>query len=157
MRFIYPHSRHCFTSTHITRADSRCAPSPWETALLNNNVSHCLGARLESALILLSQALCEVSQKYKVKTSPYLTTTKHSKEWTAYKTLDVKCSCLHFALYPFMIFVRILYCIEYSNHIKTRITILHPWASYHVRKIAGCACAVNAGNVSPTTDACRGR
>ena len=27
----------------------------------------------------------------------------------------------------------------------------HPWASCQMRKIAGCACAVNAGNVFPTT------
>ena len=26
------------------------------------------------------------------------------------------------------------------------------WASYHIRKIAGCACAGNAGNVFPATD-----
>ena len=32
------------------RADSRFAPSQWETALLCNDVSHWLGARLESAL-----------------------------------------------------------------------------------------------------------
>ena len=33
------------------RADSRFAPSQWETALLCNNVSHWLGASLESAWI----------------------------------------------------------------------------------------------------------
>ena len=33
------------------RADSRFAPSQWETALLRNDVSHWLGASLESALI----------------------------------------------------------------------------------------------------------
>ena len=27
-----------------------------------------------------------------------------------------------------------------------------PWASYQIRKIAGCACAGNAGNVFPATD-----
>ena len=26
------------------------------------------------------------------------------------------------------------------------------WASYQMRKIAGCACAGNAGNVFPATD-----
>ena len=36
----------------IFRADSRFAPSQWETALLCNDVSHWLGAKLESALIL---------------------------------------------------------------------------------------------------------
>ena len=34
------------------RADSRFALSQWETALLCNDVSHCLGASLESALQL---------------------------------------------------------------------------------------------------------
>ena len=37
---------------HLTnhRADSRFAPSQWETALLCNDVSYCLGANLEWAL-----------------------------------------------------------------------------------------------------------
>ena len=35
----------------INRADFRFAPSQWETALLCNDVSHWLGASLESALI----------------------------------------------------------------------------------------------------------
>ena len=33
------------------RADSRFAPGQWETALLCNDVSHWLGANLESALV----------------------------------------------------------------------------------------------------------
>ena len=37
-------------SWRYIRADSRFAPSQWETALLCNDVSHWLGARLESAL-----------------------------------------------------------------------------------------------------------
>ena len=51
---------HCgvlsFTSSRNTyfRADSRFAPSQWETALLCNDVSHWLGARLASALYLCS-------------------------------------------------------------------------------------------------------
>ena len=35
----------------IVRADSRLAPSQWETSLQSNDVSHWLGAILESALI----------------------------------------------------------------------------------------------------------
>ena len=35
---------------HKHRADSRFAPSQWETALLCNDISHWLGASLESAL-----------------------------------------------------------------------------------------------------------
>ena len=36
------------------RADSKCAPSQWETALLCNDVSHWLGASLESAMCVIS-------------------------------------------------------------------------------------------------------
>ena len=39
----------------ITRADSRFAPSQWETSLQTNAVSHWLGANLELALHYLSQ------------------------------------------------------------------------------------------------------
>ena len=39
-------------SSHIYRADSRFAPSQWETALLCNAVSHWLGVSLESVLHL---------------------------------------------------------------------------------------------------------
>ena len=35
------------------RAESRFAPSQWETVLLCNNVSHWVGASLESALIMI--------------------------------------------------------------------------------------------------------
>ena len=42
-----------------------------------------------------------------------------------------------------------------SNHLINALWnerfVLH-WASYHIRKIAGCACAGNAGNVFPATD-----
>ena len=37
-------------SIHVPRADSRLAPSQWETSLQCNAVSHWLGANLESAL-----------------------------------------------------------------------------------------------------------
>ena len=36
---------------YITRADSRFVPNQWETGLLCNDVSHWLGASLESALV----------------------------------------------------------------------------------------------------------
>ena len=41
----------------ILRADSRFAPSQWETALLCNDVSHWLSASLESALMLCFEAV----------------------------------------------------------------------------------------------------
>ena len=44
----------CFNKDkhNCIKADSRFAPSQWETALLCNNVSHFLGASLESALCM---------------------------------------------------------------------------------------------------------
>ena len=38
-----------------TKADSRDVPSQWETALHRNDVSHGLGASLESAFYTISQ------------------------------------------------------------------------------------------------------
>ena len=40
----------CTTLWSYTRADSRIAPSQWETSLQSNAISHWLGANLESAL-----------------------------------------------------------------------------------------------------------
>ena len=37
----------------VIKADSRSAPSQWETALLCNDVSHWLCASLESALVVI--------------------------------------------------------------------------------------------------------
>ena len=45
------------TSCAYIRADSRFVPSQWETVLLCNDISHCLGASLESALYLMKYAL----------------------------------------------------------------------------------------------------
>ena len=42
------------------RADSRFVPSQWETALLCNNVSHLLGASLESALTAVPCVTTEI-------------------------------------------------------------------------------------------------
>ena len=42
----------------ICRADSRFAPSQWETALLCNDVSHWLGLSLESALYMWKHLWC---------------------------------------------------------------------------------------------------
>ena len=38
----------------------------------------------------------------------------------------------------------------YLNGIMCRVQVWWPWAFYQMRKIAGCACARNAGNVSPS-------
>ena len=55
---------HVLISTSIymyIRADSRFAPSQWETALLCNGVSHWLGASLKSALCIYVDAMCRGS------------------------------------------------------------------------------------------------
>ena len=44
----------------VSRADSRIAPTQWETALLCNDVSHWLGASLESALVSVVQYMNEL-------------------------------------------------------------------------------------------------
>ena len=41
--------------------------------------------------------------------------------------------------------LHILYVIYWMHHALVSV----PWASYQIRKIAGCACAGNAGNVFP--------
>ena len=41
---------------------------------------------------------------------------------------------------------------EYLGHSTHLYWIRHQWASYQIRKITGCACAGNAGNVFPATD-----
>ena len=43
----------CCYASYKSQADFRFAPSQWETALLCNDVSHWLGATLESALHLI--------------------------------------------------------------------------------------------------------
>ena len=45
----------------VCRADSRFVPSQWETALLCNDVSHWLGANLESALRMLPACVAVVA------------------------------------------------------------------------------------------------
>ena len=46
-----------------------------------------------------------------------------------------KCTCLYFR--------------NIFGNFSTRYCLAPQWASYKIRKIAGCACAGNAGNVSP--------
>ena len=38
-----------------------------------------------------------------------------------------------------------------NKNISQYLLVIFPWASYQIRKIAGCACAGNAGTVFPTT------
>ena len=52
---VYWSAVHWNGSAIIFRADSRFAPSQWETALLCNAVSHWLGTSLESILVLKNQ------------------------------------------------------------------------------------------------------
>ena len=53
-----------FIDKHIGRADSRFAPSRWETALLCNAISHWLGASLESALHLFPMVQSIISHHW---------------------------------------------------------------------------------------------
>ena len=45
--------------------------------------------------------------------------------------------------------VRLCSAFDTFRVIAVILSINAPWASYQIRKIAGCACAGNAGNVSP--------
>ena len=63
-QWVYPTK---WNFLHCYQADSRFAPSQWETALLCNDVSHWLGANLETALLLyvlthLLQFMCSHSK-----------------------------------------------------------------------------------------------
>ena len=40
-------------------------------------------------------------------------------------------------------------CVSLYHHYQIRSVNVTQWASYQIRKIAGCACAGNAGNVFP--------
>ena len=51
---VYVWNEACFGANDDCTADSRLAPSQWETSLQSNVVSHWLGANLESALWLYS-------------------------------------------------------------------------------------------------------
>ena len=83
------------------------------------------------------------------------------------------CTCFCFSLFCFgsaiisywiLIYLPIFFSIVWLKHIYLFISIgeksetismaqckrgIAPWASYQIRKIAGCACAGNAGNVFP--------
>ena len=58
-----------------TRADSRFAPSQWETALQSNAVSHWLGTNLESAL----KTIIQVQTLVQVSNHPFPDSTIHGK------------------------------------------------------------------------------
>ena len=44
---------------------------------------------------------------------------------------------------------KIVYTHLMNNYNQMRCVLNYSWASYQIRKIAGCACAGNAGNVFP--------
>ena len=85
-------------SPNITycRADSRFAPSLWETALLCNDVSHWLGANLESALLLIPCPLPSPGHQHRqyqlLSISYWCITTCNIHFWLRNKT-NFKCSC----------------------------------------------------------------
>ena len=57
---------------HYTRADSKFAPSQWETVLLCNNVSHWLGANQESALHTLQGQSAFAEDRFGTSASKYI-------------------------------------------------------------------------------------
>ena len=78
------------------RADSRFAPCQWETSLHCNDVSHCLGANLESALWLL-----QCQPRYTKIWVNVLHESTETIEWTATKQTTTK-PCAYFMW--FMVF-----------------------------------------------------
>ena len=65
-------------------------------------------------------------------------------------------SMFKFICLPYFMHVWIITDISFDSLVyigrTSDIKTLHPWASYKIRKIAGCACAGNTGNVFPATD-----
>ena len=58
---------HIFKCTRAsTRADSRLAPSQWETSLHSDAISQMLGANLESALSTYAQGIVDISFYHKL-------------------------------------------------------------------------------------------
>ena len=54
---------------------------------------------------------------------------------------------------PFSLFISISLCFCHLVSTNKWIGVMrNPWASCKIRKMAGCACAGNAGNVFPATD-----
>ena len=84
---------------HVYRADSRFAPSQWETSLLCNDVSHWLSASLESALIYLSRlthwtlinvlSILKVISKHMLSIN-FMSTCEIALTWRAKNTCDDK-------------------------------------------------------------------
>ena len=73
----------------FSRADSRFAPSQWETALLCNDVSHWLGANLKSALF------SPVQRQANIGSNAYLLLTLSNKlhwNFTKNTTFAFKCT-----------------------------------------------------------------
>ena len=79
-----------------TRADSRFAPSQWETALLCNDVSHWLGAKLESALWLRSPMIWTKPPPYTSSWMPL----NHSLLGTSYHAC-APVICMFTRMWPF--------------------------------------------------------
>ena len=65
----------------MCRADSRFAPHQWETALLCNDVSHWLGAGLESALDVLCSSLMNGHTESQTVTIPSLPSISINKDY----------------------------------------------------------------------------
>ena len=71
------------------RVESRFAPSQWEPALLYNDVSHWLGARLESALLTCDFGICLAP----VARSPLLIKRSNTSVWNLRVPVTVSMTC----------------------------------------------------------------
>ena len=79
---------------------------------------------------------------------------KHNKTfWVAlHMVLPKGISITEFVSFTvvYILFVWVLVCSRNLLSRHTSQSLIPAWASYQIRKIAGCTCTRNAGNVSPT-------
>ena len=107
-------------STNINRDHSRFAPSEWETVLLCNDVSHWLGASLESALHKSSQHKHNISYipaihiSLKIQSNPFVTF--RSITW-----LHIKCEAENTGNLPFF---------EYAKGTPSLTIMAEKWAYF---------------------------
>ena len=79
------------------RADSRLAPSQWETSLQSNVVFHWMGANLESALTYMNKSLMNIETR--------------PTEWmTCFRQKHYMKILLHDQTFKFSLIVRIVVC-----------------------------------------------
>ena len=104
----------------------------------------------ESSAIIGWKVCCSIHSLKKCKSTWKLPVIKWDKPNQAHILFQV-CNYKHIHLQQFeMIVVHWLSALFYAQSALNDDEIF-PWASYQIRKIAGWACAGNAGNIFPTT------